>query len=153
VFRPDPRLSHVPATADEVVAVIESINQPQVSIPGKQPQAVQAHLVGLRNRNGTFSIYAGLFLPLSGENVVYAHERPEIPLEAYREVEAEGLHFLESMGFMLDNTNFRNLTPDGQAQVLKRVPLFAPPRRAEAAPAAGDKAPPRQALARLLAGF
>jgi len=153
VFRPDPRLTHVPAATDQVVAVIESINQPQVSIPGKQPQTVQAHLVGLRNRNGTFSIFAGLYLPLSGENVVYAHEREEIPLEAYREVEAEGLHFLESMGFMLDNINFRNLSPEGQAQVLRRVPLFSPPRRVEASPAGPDRASPRQALARLLAGF
>jgi uncharacterized iron-regulated membrane protein len=153
VFRPDPTLTHVPATRDQVVAVIESINQPQVSIPGKQPQAVQAHLVGLRNANGTFSLYVGLFLPHGGENVVYAHDRREIPVEAYREVEAEGLHFLESMGFMLDNVNYRNLAPEAQEQIFGRVPLFSRPRPAPRASSADTKTSPRAALARLLAGF
>jgi uncharacterized iron-regulated membrane protein len=153
LFRPDPRLTHVPATREQVVAVIESINQPQISIPGKQPQAVQAHIVGLRQQNGTFAIYVGLFLRQTGESVIYAHERPEIPLEAFREVEAEGLHFLESMGFMLDNVNYTKLAPEAQAQTLQRIPLLHPQRPA-APPAAADvRASPRQALARLLAGF
>lgn len=145
-------MTHVAVTRDQVVAVVESINQPQISIPTKMPQAAQAHLVGLRNANGSFSIFVGLFLRQSGENVIYAHERREIPVEAYPELEQEGLHFLESMGFMLDNTHFRNLAPEGQEQILHRVPLFSPPRPA-AAPAGGDaRSSPRQALARLLAG-
>jgi len=153
VFRPDPALTHVPAAQEQVVAVIESINQPQVSIPGKPPQAVQAHLVGLRNADGTFSLYVGLFLPQSGENVVYVHDRREIPVEAYREVEAEGLQFLESMGFMLDNVNYRNLAPEAQEHTFRRVPLFSRPRPAPRASAADTKTSPRTALARLLAGF
>lgn len=145
-------MTHVAVTRDQVVAVVESINQPQISIPTKVPQAAQAHLVGLRNANGSFSIFVGLFLRQSGENVIYAHERREIPVEAYPELEQEGLHFLESMGFMLDNTHFRNLAPEGQEQILRRVPLFSRPRPA-AAPAGGDaRSSPRQALARLLAG-
>ncbi len=153
MFRPDPSLTHWPASREQVVAVIESINQPQISIPGKPPQAAQAHILGLRQANGTFAIVVGLHLRQTGENVVYVHERPEIPIEAYREVEAEGLHFLESMGFMLDNVNFAKLAPEAQEQTLRRIPLLHPQRPSAPAAAADARNSPRQALARLLAGF
>jgi hypothetical protein len=163
VFKPEPSITTVPVTRDQVVALVESINQPQVSIPGKPAQAVVGHLCGVRNANGTLSIYVALHVPRSGENVVYVHDRRQLSVEEYREVEVEGLQFLESMGFMLDNLNFRNLAPDVQAETLRRVPLFGGGRPAAAAAAAPPAAPagaPSQTpvpeasrIARLLASF
>lgn len=149
MFRPDPTIPFVPATRDRVVALVESINQQQISIPSKPPQAVTGHLCGVRNANGTFSVYVALFLAQSAENVVYAHEPRDLPPEAYREAEGEGLQFLESMGFMLDNLNFRKLSAEQQALTLERVPLFSPPRDL---PAAEPGATPA-AIARFLASF
>jgi len=157
VFQPDPSLTWIPAARDSVVAIVESINQPQVSIPGKASQQVFGHLVGVRNPNQTFSIYVALHLPKSGENVVYVHGRRQLTVEEYRDVEVEGLQFLESMGFMLDNLNFRNLAPDVQEKTLQRIPLFSQPRPAAegagpagaAKPAASDPA----RVARLLSSF
>ena len=151
VFRPDPTVPIVAATREHVVALVESINQPQISIPTKPPQAVQGHLVGVRNASGSFSVHVVLFLTQSGENVVYVHEPRELSFDDYREAEAEGLGFLESMGFMLDDLNFRSLTREQQEATLRRLPIFsrpAPPRAP--APAAPDAA---AALARLLASF
>ena len=157
MFQPDPSIAFIQATREQVVALIESINQPQVSIPGKSPQGVQGYLCGMRNANGSFSILVALFLPKSGENVVYVHDKKQVALEEYREVEIEGLHFLESMGFMLDNLNFRNMAPALQDGTLKRVPLFSQPRRpapsAAAAPAARPAAADPARLARFLASF
>ncbi len=155
MFEPDPSIRFIPATREQVVALVESINQPQVSIPGKPPQAVSGHLCGLRNPNGTFSIYVALNLPKTGENVVYVHQKRQLTVEEYRDVEAEGLHFLESMGFMLDNLNFRNLAPEAQADTLKRVPLFSPPGAPREAPSAGagPAGPDPARVARLLASF
>ena len=156
MFRPDPTIPFVPATRDRVVALVESINQPQISIPSKPSQAVTGHLCGVKNANGSFSIYVALFLPQSAENVVYVHEPRELAFEASREAEGEGLQFLESMGFMLDNLNFRNMNPDLQQRTIERVPLFSRPNPdpAPAGLAAGDRAGASQAaLARLLAGF
>jgi hypothetical protein len=156
VFRPDPSIAFVPAAREQIVALVEAINQPQVQIPGKPPQNCTGHLVGVRNAGGTFSIFVGLHLPKTGENVVFIPERRQLSIDEYRDVEVEGLHFLESMGFMLDNLNFRNLAPDVQAETLGRLPLFSPPRSAaaaapgKAAPAAAADAP---RLARLLASF
>jgi hypothetical protein len=153
VFKPEPSIAWIPALREQIVAVVESINQPQVSIPGKQPQQVSGHLVGVRNGNGTLSVYVGLHLPRTAENVVYVHHRAQLTAEQSRDAEAEGLQFLESMGFMLDNLNFGNLSPEVQDAAVKRVPLLSDPRaRGEtAAPArAGSE---RARLARLLASF
>lgn len=153
-FKPEPSITWVPATREQVVAVVESINQPQVSIPGKASQQVSGHLCGLRNANGTFSIYVALHLPKSDENVIYVHDRRQLTVEEYRDVEIEGLQFLESMGFMVDNLNFRNLGAEAQDQTLKRIPLFSQPRaQGEAAPAAKPSAPDPARAARLLASF
>jgi hypothetical protein len=134
VFRPEPSISHLPVSRDQVVAIVESINQPQVSVPGKASQTVLGHLCGVRNANGTFSIYVGLHLSRTGENVVYVNEKAQLTVEEYRAVEVDGLHFLESMGFMLDNLNFRNLAPETQEQTFRRIPLFHPPRPPAPAP-------------------
>jgi hypothetical protein len=153
LFRPDPSLTHVPVSREQVVAVIESINQPQISIPGKPPQAALGLIIGLRRADGAFTILVGLHLRQTGENVIYVHERSQVPLEAYREVEAEGVQFLESMGFMLDNLNYAKLPPEAQEQALRRVPIFHPPRPVAPAAASVLRTSPRQALVRLLAGF
>jgi hypothetical protein len=151
VFEPDPSIAYIPASREQVVALVESINQPQVSIPGKEPQSVQGFLCGLRNENGSFSIFVSLFLPRSGENVVYVSEPREVGMEEYRDVEIEGLHFLESMGFMLDNLNFRNLAPAQQVETLKRVPPFQVPRPGASAIAEAAEARSAERIARLLA--
>jgi hypothetical protein len=163
VFTPDPAITHLPVTRDQVVAIVQSLNQPQVSIPGKASQVVLGFLVGVRSTNAVFSIYVGLHLPRAGENVVYVHERRQLTVEEYRSVEIEGLHFLESMGFMLDNLNFRNLTPEAQERTFQGIPVFHPPRPplpAAATPApgaAGSGTAPAPVdlvkLARLLAAF
>jgi hypothetical protein len=149
VFRPDPTLTFVPVSREQVVALVESINQPQISIPGKTPQAAQGHLCGLRNANGSCSVVVSLYLADTGENVVYVQAPPELPVARYAAAEAEGLHFLESMGFMLDNLNFRNMSAEQQALTLERVPLFSPPR----ASPTGDRGTTPAAIARFLASF
>jgi len=154
MFRPDPTISQVSVPREAIVAVIESINQPQLSIPGKPAQGAQAHLCGVRNADGSFSVYVSLFLLQSGEVVVYAFEPRQFPIERYREIEAEGLHFLESMGFMLDNLRFRNLSVEQQEQAMERVPLLSPRKAAPAPPAPKASDGARQAAAaRLLASF
>ena len=150
MFQADPTLPFVAASHDQVVTLVESINQPQISIPTKRAQSAQAFLCGVSNGDGTLSVYAVLYLRESGENVVYAHVPREVTVEDYRGAEAEGLQFLESMGFMLDNLNFRKMAPDQRQRTVQRVPAFSRPSAAAAPrPPAVDPA----ALARLLASF
>lgn len=157
MFKPEPSMQRVDAAREQVVALVESINQPHVSLPGKPAEPVTGHLCGVRNANGTFSLFLVMHVPRTGENVVYVHERGALSAEEYRAVEAEGLQFLESMGFMLDNLNFRNLAPAAQEETLRRIPAFSPPRPPPLAPATGPARGPSPAdaarVARLLASF
>lgn len=156
MFNIDPSLTYIAAKREQIVAVIESVNQPHVAIPGKNPQGVQAYLCGLRNPNASFSIYIYLLLSETKEPVVYAFDRPQFPLEAYREAETEALQFVESMGFMMENLNFRSQSAEIQDELLKRIPAFSPPAskeppvdEAQAAQATDDGVK----LARLLSAF
>jgi hypothetical protein len=155
VYQIDPKLKSLSPSRDQIVAVVESINQPQVIIPGRGPQAAQAYVAGLRNPNASFSIYIYLWLAQSKEAVIYSYHLPQFALEDYREAEAEALHFVESMGFMMENLNFRNLSADGQKEVFERVPVFSPPQRTPEPPAQKTKTidDTDQKVARLLAAF
>jgi hypothetical protein len=136
-----------------VVAIIESVNQPQVGIPGKSPQVAQAFVTGVRNSNTSFSIYVYLLLRQEHEAVIFTHPRGEFPLDAYREIESEALHFVESMGFMMENVNFRNQSTAAQDELMMRLPVFAPIEKAETVDEAGGAGESSQKLARLLGAF
>lgn len=150
MFRPEPRIPYLPVSREQVSALIEGINQPQIQIPGRAAQPALGHLCSVRNANGTSSVYVSLHLPASGENVVYVHDPHELTPEAYADAEREGFSFLESMGFILDDLQFRNLAPEAQAETLRRVPLFTAPAGVQkSAPAPKDPS----ALARLLSNL
>lgn len=156
MFSIDANLAYLTTRREQVVAVIESVNQPHVAIPGKTPQGVTAYVCGVRNANATFSIFIYLLLAETKEPVVYVYDQPQFALEAYREAEGEALQFVESMGFMMENLNFRNQSTQVQEELLARIPAFAAPA-AKAAPAdgaPGAQAPDRSLdLARLLSAF
>jgi hypothetical protein len=149
VFQHDRSLGYLPVSREQVVELLESINQPQISIPGKAAQAAQGYLCGLSNADGSFAVFVSLFLADSGENVIYTHVPPRLARgQQYAAAEEEGRHFLESMGFILDDLNFRAMAAEQQAFAMERFPLFSAPRAAPADRAAGPAA-----VARLLASF
>jgi len=148
VFQPDESLGYLPVSREQVVSLVESINQPQISIPGKMAQTAQAYLCGLRNPDGGFAVFVSLFLAEAGENVIYAHVPPRLSGGQYAAAEEEGRHFLESMGFILDDLNFRGMAPEQQALAMERFPPFSAPRAA-----AADRTTSPAAIARLLASF
>jgi hypothetical protein len=151
MFRPEPRIRHLPVPREQVSALMESINQPQIHIPGRAAQAAIGHLVGLTNANGSASVFVSLHLPASGENVVYVHEPLEVNGEAHAGAVRDAPAFLESMGFMLDDLQFQSLAPERQDETLRRIPLFTAPTGAPKADAAPSRDP--SALARLLSNL
>jgi hypothetical protein len=149
VFRPEPRIPFVPALREQVLALVGSINQPQISVPGRAAEPASGHLCVLRNGNGSVSVFVGFHLLLSGVNVVYVHEPPQLAAAAAGDARQEAIQLLESMGFMLDDLRFEALAPAAQEELLRKVPLFSPagPAPAPVAAAAPKAAPPRPAPA------
>lgn len=138
MFQPDPSLTHIAAGREQIVSIIESINHPHVGVPGYAAQVTSAFVVGRRNPDGTFSIFVYLHLTETNQAVIYVNDNPALDAESFRDVETEALTFVESMGFMVDNVNYRNLTPEQQQETLETLPCFAADLSAFAADAGGD---------------
>jgi hypothetical protein len=121
-----PELKTVPARPEQVVAIIESINTPMVAAEGRPLEPCQAYIMGVRNPSGLFSIYIYLYQSQSRDCLIYLHEPPEIPMASYQQFELQALNFVESMGFMVDNTNFRSLDTEHRKELIQRLPMFYP---------------------------
>jgi len=124
VYEIHPELKSIQTSSEQIVAIIESINNPMVAAAGKPLEPAKAFIVGVRNASGLFSIYVYLHLLQSKECLIYLHDPAEIPMESYHDIELEALQFVESMGFMVDNLNFRNLTVDQRDELMQHLPLF-----------------------------
>lgn len=149
MFNYDERIRGLPAAREAVVALFQSINQPHLAVPGKQAGPAQAFVVGLRNANG-FSVFVYLYLPEASDCAVYVSDQRNLSPEQYRDEEGEAIAFAESMGFMMDNMNFRGFKPEQQDEALKTLPVFLKdPRLAPQQPGGTQKpsaaAPPRPA--------
>ncbi|MBI5526774.1 MAG: hypothetical protein HY897_10615 [Deltaproteobacteria bacterium] len=109
---------------DDVITVYESMNNIQIASAGKAPEPAKAYIVGFRNKRGSFSMLAYLYFGGSQSREIYAPEIADFELDAYSVAEEDGVQFLESMGFMMHNLNYRMLSHDQQTALKKELPLF-----------------------------
>lgn len=136
MFTPIPGRLSLGIGPERVVAVIESINAPNIAIPDVGTEPTKAYLVGVANPSGSYSIYCYLIFTESNRPTIYVSNPPEVSFEQYGNLEADAIQFAESMGFMLDNMNFRAQPADVQARLVADLPFFRDqhPRRAGTGP-------------------
>jgi hypothetical protein len=160
VFTLDERIRGLPAAKEQVVALYHSINSPHLAIPGKKAGPALASVVGLRGPHG-FAVFIYLYLPESQDCAVYASDRRNLAPQEYEAQEQEAIAFCESMAFMVDNDNFRSLSPEQQEEMIKTMPVFQKDpklvRSRAGATAQGGAAKsaldPAQVLGRLFSSF
>jgi type IV pilus assembly protein PilF len=143
VFTIDDRLRGLPASREQVVALYQSINSPHLAVPGKQAGPAQAFILGLRGGSG-FAVFVYLYLAEAGDCAIYVPERRNLSPDEYADEEGEGLAFVESMGFMMDNMNFRSLSAEDQEQMLKTAPVFQKDPRGASGAGGGKGGKPEQ---------
>lgn len=163
MFTPLPGRSSLGVGPDRVVAIIESINTPNIAIPELGTEPTKAYLVGVLTPAGGAAIFCYLLLLDTNRPIIYISNPPEVALDHYPILESDSIQFVESMGFMLDNLNFRGRAPAEQVAIAETMPFFyeQQPRMAGTLPssAAGmvlpkEQIPPeRLAVARFLASF
>jgi len=124
VFDIHPEIKSIQIGREQIVTIIESINSPMVAAANKPLEPAKSYILGVRNPSGLFSIYVYLHLLQSKECQIFLHDPTEIPMESYHDTELEALQFIESMGFMVDNVNFRNMGPDQQVKLMEELPMF-----------------------------
>ena len=132
MFSLDERLKGLPASKEQVVSLHQSLNAPHLAIPGRKAGQAAAFVLGLRGPTG-FAVFVYLYLPDSGECAVYVPAGGAVPADKFQGEESTALGFVESMGFMMDNLNFRARPPEEQDTYLKVLPVF---QREPPAPAA-----------------
>ncbi len=123
VFSIDERFRGLPAHREQVLSLYQSINSPHLAIPGKPAGPAQAFVLGLRGSGG-FAVFIYLYLSEAQDCAVYVPGRRAASQEDYQQDEAAALGFVESMGFMMDNANFRGLPAAHQDELLKTLPVF-----------------------------
>lgn len=142
MFTLDERLRGLPALKEQVVSLHQSLNQPHLAIPGRRAGNSVAFVVGLRGPSG-FAVFVYLYLLDSGECAVYVPSAGTVAAERFAAEEGEALGFVESMGFIMDNLNFRNRPVEEQDGMIRSFPVFQrepPPPTAHAATHAGSAA-------------
>jgi type IV pilus assembly protein PilF len=157
VFTIDERLRGLPAVKDQIVALYESLNAPHLAVPGRQAGPARAFILGLRGPQG-FAVFVYLYMPDSAQCAVYVPSNRAVPSDKYQAEEGEALGFVESMGFIMDNLNFRGRTPEEQDELVATMPLFQrePPRATgvrKTDPRAGTGPATASALGKLFSAF
>lgn len=123
---------------ESVVAVIESINSPNISIPEIGTEPTKAYLVGVATPGGGYGIFCYLLFLETNIPIIYISNPPEVAFEQYGGLESDAIQFAESMGFMLDNLNFRAQPAEIQARMIEQLPFLRDqhPRRRGTQPGA-----------------
>jgi hypothetical protein len=146
LFTLDEAVRALDASREQVAALFQSINAPHVAIPGRRAGPAQAFIACLRGTQG-FTVTIYLWLSESRDCAVYLTDRVAQTPEDYRTLQTDALGFVESMGFMMDNLNYRALPSDRQTEVLGSLPMYHS-RTAPPPTTPGDR-PPLSAVARL----
>ncbi len=123
MFSIDERLKGLPALKEQVMSLHESLNQPHLAVPGRTAGPAKAYILGLRGPSG-FAVFVYLYMPQSNECAVYMPSNRAASAEQFEGEEAEALGFTESMGFIMDNLNFRQKPAAEQDQLMKTLPVF-----------------------------
>lgn len=154
MFTIDERYRGLPASREQVIALHQSLNSPHLAIPGKKAGPAQAFVVGLSGKNG-FGVFVYLYLAEAEDCAVYVSGKRNASAEEFQEEEGDALAFVESMGFMMDNANWRSLPPPRQDELLKTLPVFFKDPKLSPAPRARaeEKRAAATTLGRFLAAF
>ncbi len=153
MFNLDETVRALDATREQVAALFQSINAPHVAIPGRRAGPAQAFIACLRSTQG-FTVGIYLWLSESRDCAVYLTGRVAQTPEDYRALQTDALAFVESMGFMMDNLNYRALPSERQTEVLTSVPMYR--GRSVSPPISPGERPqlsPVARLARLFSSF
>lgn len=157
MFTPLPGRLSLGIRPETVVAVIESINTPNISIPDVGTEPTKGYLVGFATPAGGYGIFCYLLFLDSNTPIIYISNPPEVAFEQYAILESDAIQFAESMGFMLDNMNFRAQPAAAQAQLVQTLPFFRDqhPGRKRTQPGAmpGVGVNEHELVARLLSSF
>lgn len=124
MFTVDPSFTYLAVSGDRVLALAQSINASSVKVPGMPVEPATAYIVAWSAPGGGASAVIYLHYAASGTAAAYTYAPRTFPATELAGVLDEAREFLESMGFMLDDLAFRSQSPERQAALMARAPVF-----------------------------
>jgi len=128
MFSCDLNLGHIDAKPERVVSLIRSLNKidliPQDGGDG-EPEPTEAFIAGVQRDKDHYEIFAYLFHERTYTPRIYVWDGDPVTRAEFANVEAQALDFIESMGFMMDNTQFRKQSPEQRQELFDSVPVFS----------------------------
>jgi outer membrane biosynthesis protein TonB len=138
--------------SSRVTKLYNSVTEIQLALPDLPSQMCSAFMVLLKG-GGKIQVLVGLYLSKSRRNIFYVSESGEVPAARAEQQLEDGQVFAESMGFILNDSEFGRMTTEQQEVFWKGLPIcrrhaaVAPETKAPEAKAPAPKAPAPKAPA------
>ena len=117
---------NVPAV--KVVHLHSSSSQVQLAFAGYPPQLCQAYLLQISGADKVLIVVA-FYLAESQCSIFFVPKFGELPIENAEAVYEEGYSFVESMGFVLTETDFHLLSEQKKQSYWAALPICRPPQK------------------------
>lgn len=130
MFNPNNSIQLLDPLERKVHALHTCINQPTVSLEGAPAAPTFAFICGVWTKDKkAIEAFIMLFQPKNNLAVFYQHETGPVNEDDYWQVENDALNFTDSMGFMMDNLFYSELSDVQQHEVLFNFPPFMANRK------------------------
>ncbi|HMB16058.1 MAG TPA: hypothetical protein VKN62_07055 [Pelovirga sp.] len=120
------QLTFLSAPATKVTYLQSSPSAIQLAFSGFSPQPCRAFLLQLGG-GGKALVMVAFYLLESRRTVFFVPEKGETPLNLASKIYEEGNEFIESMGFVLMESDFHLLSAVDKEQYWKKLPITQPP--------------------------
>ena len=134
------KVLNVPAT--KVARLNTSGCNVQMAFPGYPPQLCASYLVSLSSGNKVMVVVA-FYLSESRQSIFFVPKCGEVSVEMAEATFDQGFVFAETMGFVLNETDYHLLSSDDQQELWSRLPICqeraSTTARKKAAPVAAQK--------------
>jgi hypothetical protein len=151
VFTLDLTRRFIQVPQDSISVLYQSVNNASVLLPGQPSAQASAVVVGFRIESKVYGVLVGLHLVESKRHLIYVHEDAGLDPDGARTAAHDAITFVESMGFFMENSGWKDLDPVARRERMVSLKVFQPPEEPSEAPK--PVVDPRTKLARLLVQF
>jgi len=123
MFLWDQKRQRLNVPARQVLRLERSLSDVQVSLPGQEPQQASAFLCVFHVSTG-LRVAIVLHLHTAQRLAFYLNRDGALDKDEASLVLGEGIHFAESLGFMLGNLDFLRMSPAEREQYWESLPIM-----------------------------
>jgi len=116
------QLKSLNVPADKVSHLHYASSSVQLAFAGYPPQQCKAYLLQIRGGDKVLVVVA-FYLASSGCSIFFVPKFGELPVEDAEAVYEEGFNFVESMGFVLTETDYHLLSAEKKKQYWEQLPI------------------------------